>query len=77
MTLFKNLEDRRKIIKQPLNELLTKAELEDLTEEELENLSYQKLREMQANPEMLKEMVRKTRTKTSMEDLMGDQFLLK
>ena len=64
-------------MKQPLNELLTKAELEDLTEEELENLSYQKLREMQANPELMKEQIRKSRTQNSMESLLGDQFLMK
>ena len=64
-------------MKVPLNELLTKAELEELTEEEMENLSYQQLRELQGNPEMLKDQVRKARTKTSMETLLGDQFLIK
>ena len=77
MKLFKNLEERGKIKKQPMNELLTKAELEEMTEEELEQLSYHQLRELQNNPELLKEQVRKSRTKTSMEHLLGDQFLMK
>jgi hypothetical protein len=76
MKQFDNLQEI-KIMKQPLDELLTKAELEELTENELENLSYNQLREMQNNPELLKEQVRKSRTKTSIETLLGDQFLIK
>ena len=75
--MFNALEERRNLMKEPLKELLTKSELEELTEKELEQLTYHQLREMESNPELLKEMVRKSETQKRMQNLLGEEFLMK